>query len=221
MNTPCKLNLIVFVFLALSAFKVKAQITVDSAMSIKEYSNLDEALKAPERVYRLNLSNQQIKMPSDTTIWNRFTNLEYLSFKNVHLTNLPVGIGNLKKLKVLDLSGNDFKFLPQSFSNLENLTELFLNDEKKMDIDKSLLVIENLPRLKILHLENDNLKKIPKNLLHFKNLQTLYLNNNKFKQPPIDLKLLKNLNYIDLHDNKYRLNNQDFKNQDFGIKIRF
>jgi Leucine-rich repeat (LRR) protein len=220
MNTPYKLNLIVILFLALSAFKVKAQIPVDSSMIIKEYSNLDEALKTPERVYRLNLSNQQFKMPSDS-IWSKFTNLEYLSFKNDHLTNLPVGIGNLKKLKVLDLSGNDFKVLPQSYSNLENLAELFLNDEKKMDVDKSLLVIENLPGLKILHLENDNLKKIPKNLLHFKNLQTLYLNNNKFKQPPIDLRLLKNLSYLDLHDNKFRLNNQDFKNKDFGIRIRF
>lgn len=220
MNTQYKLNITFFLFLAFSSFKSTAQISMDSSMTIKEYSNLDEALKTPEKVYRLNLSNQQFKMPPDT-IWSRFINLEYLSFKNDHLTTLPIGIGYLKKLKVLDLSGNDFKILPQSFSNLENLTELFLNDEKKMDIDKSLLVIENLPGLKILHLENDNLKKIPKNLLHFKNLQTLYLNNNKFKQLPIDLKLLKNLNYLDLHDNKFRLNNQGFKNQDFGIKIRF
>ncbi len=220
MNNQYKINLIILSFLVISAFKVKAQITVDSSMIKKEYSDLEEALKTPETVYRLNLSNQKFKMPSDS-IWSRFKNLEYLSLKNDHLTNLPVGLGNLKKLKVLDLSGNDFKILPQSFSSLENLTELFLNDEKKMDIDKGLLVIENLPNLKILHLENDNLKIIPKNLLHFKNLETLYLNNNKFKQPLIDLKLLKNLNYLDLHDNKFKLNNQDFINQGFGIKIRF
>ena len=123
---------------------------------------------------------------------------------------------------MLDLSGNDFEILPQSFSCLENLSEIYLKDEKKMNLDKSLLVIENLPNLRILRLENENLKEIPKNLLHFKHLEILYLNNNKFKQPPIiDLKILKNLNYIDLHDNKFRLNNQNFHNQGFGPKIRF
>jgi len=221
MSNPYKINLFILAFLVLASIKVKAQITADSSWKKKEYLNFEEALKTPEKVYRLNLSNQKFKMPPDS-IWARFSNLEYLNLKNDHLTNLPVGIGNLKNLKVLDLSGNNFKILPQSFSSLENLTEIYLNDEKKMDIDKSLLVIENLPNLRILHLENDNLKKIPENLLHFKHLEILYLNNNKFKQPPIiDLKILKNLNYIDLHDNKLRLNNQNFQNQGFGPKIRF
>jgi Leucine-rich repeat (LRR) protein len=221
MSNPYKTNLIIFAFLVITAFNVNAQITVDSLLIKKEYSNFEEALKTPEKVYRLNLSNQKFKMPSDS-IWARFSNLEYLNLKNNHLTNLPAGIGNLKSLRVLDLSSNDFKILPQSFSSLENLTEIYLNDEKKMDIDKSLLVIENLPNLRILHLENDDLKEIPKNLLHLRHLEILYLNNNKFKQPPvIDLKILKNLNYIDLHDNKFRLNNQDFQNQGFGPKIRF
>jgi len=221
MSNPYKINLIICALLVLAAFKVNAQTAVDSSMIKKEYLNFEAALKTPEKVYRLNLSNQIFKMPSDS-IWARFVNLEYLSLKNDHLTNLPVGIGNLKKLKVLDLSGNDFKILPQSFSSLENLTEIYLNDEKKMDIDKSLGVIKNLPNLRILHLENDNLKEIPKNLLQFKHLEILYLNNNKFKVPPIiDLKILKNLNYIDLHDNRYRINYENYQNQGFGPKIRF
>ena len=209
-------SLIFFAFLVLSAIKVDAQNIPDSSMIKKEYSNLEEALKTPEKVYRLNLSDQKFEMPSDS-IWERFTNLEYLSLKNDHLKTIPFGIGNLKKLKVLDLSANDFKTLPPSFSNLLNLTELYLNDEKKIDMNKSLLVIEDLPNLRVLHLENDNLKSIPKNLFYFKNLERLYLNDNVFKRTPMELEKLKNLNYIDLHDNKFRLNNQDLKNQGHGI----
>ena len=221
MSYTSKINSTIFVFLVFAIVKMNAQMTLDSSFIKIEYSNFEEALKSPEKVYKLNLSNQKFKMPSDS-IWAKFRNLEYLNLKNSHLTNLPVGIGNLKKLRVLDLSGNDFKILPQSFSGLENLTEIYLNDEKKMDIDKSLLVIEDLPNLKILHLENDNIKEIPKNLLHFHRLEILYLNNNKFKEPPlIDLKILKNLNYIDLHDNKFRHDNQNFQDQGFGPKIRF
>lgn len=215
-----RFNGIILAFFVLSAFNVNAQVSSDSSVVTREYSSLEEALKEPEKVYRLNLSNRNFKMPSDS-IWLKFKNLEYLSFKNDHLTSLPAGLGNLKKLKVLDLSGNDFKVLPQSFSRLENLTELYLNDENKMDINKSLLVIKDLPNLRILHLENDNLKSIPKDLLYFNNLETLFLNNNKLKRTPIELSGLKNLKYIDLHDNKFRLSNQDLQSQAPGFKIRF
>jgi Leucine-rich repeat (LRR) protein len=213
------INGIILAFFIFPASKVNAQVAPDSSL----ITSIDEALKNPEKVYRLDLSNQAIKMPSDS-IWEKFTNLEYLSFKNDHLTNLPDGISKLKRLKILDLSGNDFKVLPQSLSMLENLQELYLNDEKKMDVTKSLFVIKDLPSLRILHLENDHLKSIPKNLVYFKNLDTLYLNNNRLKQAPIELKELRRLKYVDLHDNKYKLKNQslqDLQNEAAGLKIRF
>lgn len=213
----------ILAFFVLPVFTTNAQVTPDSSVIKKQYSDIKEALKEPEKVYRLDLSNQNLNLPSDS-IWEKFINLEYLSFKNDHLTNLPDGLSKLKKLKILDLSGNDFKVLPQSLSRLENLVELYLNDEKKMDITQSLLVIKDLPNLKILHLENDHLKSIPKSLLYFKNLDTLYLNNNRFRQAPIELKELRKLHFVDLHDNKYRLNNQslqDLQNQATGLKIRF
>nr|MBK9653711.1 leucine-rich repeat domain-containing protein [Bacteroidota bacterium] len=211
---------VILAFLILSASKVNAQVTLDSSMIKKEYSNLEEALKEPENVFRLNLSNQNFKMPSDS-IWMKFINLEYLSLKNDHLKVIPLGLGNLKKLSVLDLSGNDFQVLPPSFSNLENLTELFLNDEKKIDFNTSLMIISKLPNLRILHLENDNLKSMPQSLLSFSHLEKLYLNNNKFKQTPLEVVGLKNLKYLDLHDNKFRLINPNMPQQGLGMKINF
>ena len=45
----------------------------------KEYKSLEQAMKNPERIFKLNLSNQTIKL-SDVD-WSKFINLEYLNLK--------------------------------------------------------------------------------------------------------------------------------------------
>lgn len=210
------LLLLVFVFLFKNA---KAQSALDSIQLNKEFFSLDEALKNPENVYRINLSNQNLQI-SDT-IWSKFTNLQYLSLKNDHLKQIPAGIGYLKNLKVLDLSGNDFKVLPSTFINLTKLQELFLNDDKYFKFKKNIPILSTLPNLKSLHIENDGLKSLPKDIYRLSHLESLYLNNNQFKQLPIELEGLKNLQYLDFHDNKFRLSPQDIQNQNFGYKIKF
>jgi hypothetical protein len=67
--------------------RASAQSIPDSTGVNKEYSSIEEALKNPENVYRLNLSNQNVRIPD--AIWSKFTNLEYLSFKNDHLVPTP------------------------------------------------------------------------------------------------------------------------------------
>lgn len=192
----------------------------DSSIVNKEYRSIEEALKNPDQVYRLDLSNQNIFVPND--VWSKFINLEYLSLKNDHLKELPSEIGTLKKLKVLDLSGNDFIVLPKSFSELYNLEELFLNEERRFNLDENIEVLSLLPHLRILHLENDQLNKLPKKIYRLNHLESLYLNNNKFKEFPTELKEMPNLKYLDFHDNKLSpLELQNFQSQNFGIKIRF
>lgn len=196
-----------------------AQIAVDSSQINKEYTSISEALKNPEQVYRLNLSNQNIAIPKDA--WPKLVNLEYLSFKNDHLKEIPKEIGFLKNLKILDLSGNDFTTLPKSFSKLTNLQELYLNDEKNFVLEKSLNVLNPLPNLKILHLENDNLKKLPKNFSKLDHLETLFLNNNSFTEIPTEIKGINTLKFVDLHDNKLKSNYQNAEAEGFGYKIKF
>lgn len=206
----------VFVFLY---SKAEAQSTPDSVQIKREFVSLDEALKNPENVYRIDLSDQNLKI-SDT-IWSKFTNLQYLSLKDDHLKEIPEGIGYLKNLEVLDLSGNDFKVLPSSFSNLTNLQELYLNDDKYFKFSKNIPILSTLPNLRSLHIENDGLRSLPKDIVMLSHLESLYLNNNKFRQLPPELNGLKNLQYLDFHDNKLPLPAQDIKNQNFGYKIRF
>jgi len=207
---------LVFVFLFQN---IKAQSNIDSIQLEKEFVNLDEALKSPRNVYRLDLSNQDVQF-SDIE-WSSFTNLEYLSLKNDHLKQIPTGLGSLKNLKVLDLSGNDFEVLPSSFSNLTNLEELFLNDDKNLDFEKNIPILSTLPNLRSLHVENDGLKSLPQNIFQLSRLESLYLNNNKFKEFPKELSSLKQLQYTDMKGNKFKLPQQDVPQKDFGLRIRF
>nr|WP_315145606.1 leucine-rich repeat domain-containing protein [uncultured Flavobacterium sp.] len=204
---------------------VTCQTITDSKNKHKEYTSLEEALKNPEKVYNLNLSNQDnIVVPKEA--WAKFTNLETLSFKNDNLKEIPQEIGNLPSLKVLDLSGNDFTALPQSLRKLNHLEELYLNDEKNLFHNQNNQSL-NLPlNLRILHLENDNLKNVPKEIYELKKLEQLFLNDNNFNQIPKEMKSLKNLKQLDFHNNKIpqQLQQQQEvlnQNQNFGFKITF
>lgn len=184
----------------------------------KEYNNLEEALKNPELVYKLNLSNQNLKL--NEVDWSKFVNMEYLNLKNDHLKEIPAGISTLKSLKKIDLSGNDFNKLPIEFSNLTQLEEVILNDEKNMDLPKTLNLLAKLPNLKSLHLENDRLKVLPQEILEFKNLENLYLNENKLKTIP-KLDALNHLKYLDLKGNEINFETENLRNSNFGFQINF
>jgi hypothetical protein len=171
--------------------------------------------------HHLNPNEKEFQISGKSISWDKFVNLEYLSFKNDHLKEVPIEIKNLKKLKVLDLSGNDFKILPKEFSQLSNLEELFLNDEKNLKLEENIEVISLLPHLRILHLENDNLTRLPKNFFKLKSIETLYLNNNFFKEIPVEVRGLNQLNFLDLNNNKIKHELQDIKNLNFGFKINF
>ena len=184
----------------------------------KEFTTLNDALKSPEKVFRLNLSNQDISISSEQ--WLRFINLEYLNLMNDHLKEIPIAITKIKSLKTIDLSGNDFTNLPEEFSNLINLEEIYLNNEKNMNLPRTLSILAKLPMLKSLHLENDNLSKLPSEILSFKNLENLYLNQNNFKKIP-EIQSLDHLKYLDLKDNNIKPELQDMRNLNFGFKINF
>lgn len=185
----------------------------------KEFNNLKDALKNPEQVVFLNLSNQTEVVPN--SIWEKFINLEYLSLKNDHLQQIPIEITSLKKLRILDLSGNDFQTLPVEFTQLQSLEELYLNDETNMNLPKTIEILSKLPKLKSLHLENDQLEKLPENLKKLEHLESLYLNQNRFMEIPKQIEGLHHLQYLDLNDNQIKPELQDVKNLNFGFKIKF
>lgn len=102
------------------------------------------------------------------------TNLTYLGVNNTSLTYLPENIGNLSKLKQLNLYRNNIMVLPQSFHKLESLEFLDLANNQLTDIS----VVAGLASLQHLDVENNNISELPYMFEKLEKLSFLQLNNN-------------------------------------------
>jgi len=89
-----KTSTLLLMFLCLSFFNVSFSQNTDFSQETKTYTSIEEALRNPETVRKLDLSNQKIDFPEG--FWSKFKNLEYLSLKNDGLTFLPEGISQLQ-----------------------------------------------------------------------------------------------------------------------------
>ena len=148
---------------------------LDSASLAKKpvFNSLEDALKTPLEVYKLNLFEQKSNIL--LTEIGKCINLQnlYIAYSD-SLTSLPKEIGNLKNLEVLHLRWcKNFTFLPKEIGNLKNLRELYLNDSQFTSLPKE---IGNLKNLEILYLNDcNNLTSLPKEIGNLTNLAQLYL----------------------------------------------
>jgi hypothetical protein len=81
------------ILFSLIAFTSTAQ-NSDTAIYIKNFTNLEEALKNPNEVFRLDLSNQLLNNTQLEAL-TKFKNLRFLSLKNDHLKEVPKSISEL------------------------------------------------------------------------------------------------------------------------------
>lgn len=184
-----------------------------------EFKSMSEANKNPEKVLRLNLDHEKGSLESID--WKKFRNLEYLSLKDLHLKKIPEGITALPQLKVLDLSGNDFKVLPSGFTKLTKLEELFLNDEKNIDLSQNIDLLSKMKNLRVLHIENDRLRKLPANFWKLNYLESVYLNDNQLEEFDFPKEKMNNLKNIDLRNNLFMPSDIDRLNSQYGTLLRF
>jgi Leucine-rich repeat (LRR) protein len=85
----------------------------------KHYTSLKEALKTPELVYDLDLSNQGLnELPTSIGL---FTDLTTLNLYANNLKALPKSLKKLTNVNWLSLSNNDFKEFPNSIVHLTEL----------------------------------------------------------------------------------------------------
>jgi Leucine-rich repeat (LRR) protein len=91
-----------------------------------------------------------VQMTNLDNIFSRgFEKLEYLKLHLCRLDKLPKGIGSLKSLRVLDISGGDLKELSPEISLLKNLKELNLENNKFKEMPEILYLMNGLKKLKM------------------------------------------------------------------------
>ncbi|XP_066147793.1 E3 ubiquitin-protein ligase LRSAM1-like isoform X2 [Euwallacea fornicatus] len=111
--------------------------------------------------------------------------LKVLNISHNQFEYLPSDIGLLTNLEEFYLDNNKLKSLPNSLCNLVNLKCLGLNNNKLKLLPDD---IGNLSSLKMLNLEgNDMLKQLPKSICKAKLLSNLCLDSENFVYPPSEV----------------------------------
>ncbi|MFK7946394.1 MAG: leucine-rich repeat domain-containing protein [Saprospiraceae bacterium] len=209
-------NLFVIVFVLIFSTVINAQFDTNREVWIND---LEVALKEPNRVYNLDLSEQHLtEIPKEI---EAFTNLTNLKLSDNRITDLSDVLKSLKHLIFVELSGNelrevDFTIFKNSNMSLE---EIWLRDNRLTTIDSSINCLENLlvlnigqnriqkldasidlPILRVLKVDNNHLKTTPEMLINSPKLRYLNINANEISNFTLSLNF-RNLNELNLSDN--------------------
>lgn len=138
--------------------------------TLTAYTDINEALKHPEQVIKLELRRKKLKkFPIEIL---QFTNLQYLDLSKNSIKELPTEIQQLKDLQYLAISKNGLEELTPQIGELKNLYYLNLNQNDLSTLPKE---IGKLERLRSLDLWSNNIDKFPDEIKDLKNLKILDL----------------------------------------------
>lgn len=151
--------------------------------------------------------------------------LKYLSVRhNSRLIDLPITIGNLKCMEIIDVSGSGIsrlrneladctslksivgnasriKSLPEDIGKLQNLVYINLASNRIIEIPES---IGELTNLKNLSLGSNDISQLPESFTKLKNLTFCGLSYNRFKDFPEGVLQLHKLQTLWLHNNSFK-----------------
>jgi Leucine-rich repeat (LRR) protein len=167
-------------FILFSGCILEQKGTIDGTEGFTIFTNIDDALKDPPKVYRLHLVNQ-------------------------NLTKIPAEIFSLFNLVELDLSKNSITVIPDSIRYLENLRLLRIN---KNNIETISPDIGELPELEVLELNRNHIVNFPATIKNMNTLRYLDIWGNDIGKLPEEIYQLKStLKYLDIRNNPYPIAN--------------
>lgn len=134
------------------------------------YTSLEEAMKNPEKVYRLKLSKEKLeKFPVEIF---KMTNLVELDLSRNKITEIPEEISALKNLEEINLSRNRITIIPAAFYSLNKLKRIHLSMNS---IETILPAIRYLASVEYIDFWSNPLGKFPDELSELKTLKELDL----------------------------------------------
>lgn len=160
----------------------QAQQLLDSAEleTVYVYTDLEEALRFPEKVFRLELRKKKLKsFPKEIF---RFRNLQWLDLGKNSLKELPDSIYLLDKLQFLNVSRNRLGSLPKEIGRMPNLVYINANNNDLVGLPPQ---IGNLEQLRVLDLWSNDLSDFPESLSRLKELRVLDIRAITFSQETI------------------------------------
>lgn len=175
------------------------------------YTSLEEALKTPDKVYRLSLTGKgYLSFPEEVF---RFKNLRWLDLswkdkngnkqrdygepKN-HIRKIPARISNLKHLEYLKIAGNCLTEIPLEISQLTKIKYLSFSWNNLLHVPKEIGAIDSLA---ILYLAGNRLSNLPEEISQLENLAHISLGGNLFEHFPEVLLTRKKLRVLYFSDN--------------------
>lgn len=165
---------VVIVFAMLFVFPycdTKAQqldsLTLDT---LQPFTSIQEALKQPEKVVKLELRRNKLKeVPPEVFL---FKNLQYLDLSKNSIKVLPPEIDSLQALQILILKKNDLVTLPKQIGHLKNLIVLDVSQNDLVTLPPQIGDLENL---EVLELWDNDLGDFPEQMAYLFKLKELYL----------------------------------------------
>ncbi|MDI1315373.1 leucine-rich repeat domain-containing protein [Prosthecobacter sp.] len=125
----------------------------------------------------------------------------FLDLSDLGLTMVPPEIGQLTKLRWLNLDNNQLRTLPSEIGQLSALTDLHLNNNQLSTLPPE---IGELSALKNLHLHNNQLSTLPPEIGELSALTNLQFHNNQLSTLPPEIGQLSALTHLYLYTNKLR-----------------
>jgi Leucine-rich repeat (LRR) protein len=157
-------------------------------------SELSEQIARLKRLRVLDLGHNALTcVPAGLGDLDGLTDFLYLH--DNQLTSLPSSLGNLTKLRYLNISENAFEVLPECVSSMSSLVELRASDNRLASLPDSL---GRLSRLRELHLRNNKLISLPESIGMLQEIRQIDLRGNPLKHLPDATAALPRLEKLDL-----------------------
>ncbi|XP_023020535.2 E3 ubiquitin-protein ligase LRSAM1 [Leptinotarsa decemlineata] len=154
------------------------------------------AREDPEPIFDLSECELQ-DVPSGVYSLCRVFLKESLRLEHNCLSSLSGG-GNLKDLfllKILDISDNNFKTIPENIYLLTGLQEFYAKNNNIKAICESFCKLTNL---RVLDISNNSIKQLPEDIGSLVNLRKCDMSNNKLKKLPKSIYKWKKINSLAL-----------------------